>query len=138
MQTTVRGNNTRTRKAVRKRRKRLTTQQKLARLFLAVSLVVGVFTITNTVISKIVVPVGKTIIKELTTTTRDELMSYELKEMPTARFENKYFYDFIGNLEIASEYDLRDLLAFVMEVNDMESTDEFYERGSLLVPVPSK
>lgn len=138
MERTVKGNKTiGTKKVVRKRR-RLTTQQKIARLVIAGIFVVGAFTVVNTVVSKLVLPVGKAVVKELTTSVKDELMTYELKEVPTARFENKYFYDFIGSLEIANDYDLRDLLAYVMEVNGMESTEEYYQASSLLVPVPSK
>lgn len=138
MERTVKGNKTvGTKKVVRKRKRRLTTQQKIARLVVAGVFVVGAFTVVNTTINKVVLPVGKVIVKELTTSVKDELMSYELKEVPTAKFENKYFYNFIESLEIAKtdKYDLRDLLAFVMEVNGMESAEEYYECSSLLVPV---
>lgn len=124
-------------KVVRRRKRRLTTQQKIARLVIAMIFVVGTFTVINTLVSKVVLPVGKVIINELTTSVRDELMSYELKEVPTAKFDNKYFYNFIESLDIANDYDLRDLLAYVMEVNEMDSTDEYYQRSTLLVPVPN-
>lgn len=138
MERTVKGNKTvGTKKVVRRRKRRLTTQQKIARLVVAGVFVVGVFTVFNTTINKVVLPVGKVIVKELTTSVKDELMSYELKKVPTAKFENKYFYNFIESLEIAktNKYDLRELLAFIMEVNGMESVDEYYECSSLLVPV---
>ena len=137
MERTVKGNKRVGVKKVVRRKRRLTSQQKIARLVIAMIFVVGTFTVINTLVSKVILPVGKVIINELTTSVRDELMSYELKEVPTAKFDNKYFYNFIESLDIGNDYDLRDLLAYVMEVNEMESTDEYYQRSTLLVPVPN-
>lgn len=66
------------------------------------------------------------------------MKSLPTKEIPTSKFDNKYFYDFIYSLDVADEFDSRDLLQYVMELNNIENVDEYYNYSSLIVPIPNK
>lgn len=63
------------------------------------------------------------------------LDTLNVEKVATDLEENTYFDNFISTLDVSNEIDIRVLRDYIMDLNNMDSVDDYHSSYSLLVPV---